>query len=168
MNTPLEVLAARLEWEVHMVTLTVYFLQDAWEIPPSLAKGLPFCASLLFPTQRSPNRYTKFPVVFSTVRKKPKSVRLVFNLRHECTFQPLKWGGKRKLNRMLFSRHQVILPDGFDTNLSKMNLNWNASAHAEFFIVDKDHTDKIPSRVFIFIWIFFRIAYQFWLVLCIW
>lgn len=90
------------------------------------------CLSLI-PCPGEPQPVRQVPSsVFNSQKKKQKILRLVFNWRHECAFQPLKWIWK--LNRILFSRHQVIPHDDFDTNLSKMNLTLNASAYADFFL----------------------------------
>lgn len=69
----MEVLAARLQREVLMVTLTIHVIQDTWEIPLSLAEGVRFCAFALFLAQGSHDHYTTFPAVFSPVRKKQKA-----------------------------------------------------------------------------------------------
>lgn len=70
----MEVLAARLQREVLMVTLTIHVdIQDTWEIPLSVAEGVRFCVFALFLAQGSHDHYTTFPVVFSPVRKKQKA-----------------------------------------------------------------------------------------------
>lgn len=127
--------AARVQWEVHMVRLTVSSLQDTGKFLCHWPRACLSVPSSYFLLRGAPTSIPSSQVCSQQLEKKtkPKSLRLVFNWRHEYAFQPLKWEGKWKLNRILFSRHPVIPHDDFDTNLSKMNLNWNASAHADFF-----------------------------------